>query len=128
MHKLYELKSMLCDELEKYGAKDRIDVTSLEAVDKLAHAIKNINKIIETEGEEEYSGREYGGNGRSYARRRDSMSRYSRTEYGREPYSRDGYSMAADDVVDELREIMQSAKDERTKAELKQTIRRIEQM
>lgn len=133
MHKLEELKTMLCDELESYGSKGKLDVGSLEIVDKLAHAIKNIDKIIESK-DGEYSGGMYvrGTNpydnvsyeDRSYARgrgrnaRRDSMGRYSG----------DGYSMAADDVVDELRDIMNKVKDDRTKNEIKQFIHRIEQM
>ena len=92
MHKLYELKDMLCEELEEYGSKGKLDVGSLDVVDKLAHAIKNIDKIIECKEEEGYSGddlmgsmRSYRG-GRSYARgrrgsvRRDAMGRYSNAD------------------------------------------------
>ena len=100
MHKLYELKDMLCEELEEYGSKGKLDVGSLDIVDKLAHAIKNIDKIIECAEDEEYSngyvyndgtmmgGTSYARGGRrasrSYARgrtgnvRRDNMGRYSR--------------------------------------------------
>ena len=92
MHELYELKEKLCDELKEYGGKD-LSAGTLDVVDKLAHAVKNIDKIIEVyedEGEG-YSSRTYpdgmGGSyrgrmGRSYARgrmnaRRDNMGRYS---------------------------------------------------
>lgn len=102
MHELYELKEKLCDELKEYGGKD-LSAGTLDVVDKLAHAVKNIDKIIEAyedEGEG-YSSRTYpdgmggsyrsrdgrsmnrnGGFYRSYARgrmnaRRDSMGRYS---------------------------------------------------
>ena len=103
MHELYELKEKLCDELKEYGGKD-LSAGTLDVVDKLAHAVKNIDKIIEVyedEGEG-YSSRSYpdgmggsyrysregrsmnrnGGSYRSYARgrmnaRRDSMGRYS---------------------------------------------------
>lgn len=80
MHKLYELKEMLCEELEQYGGKDKLDVGSLDVVDKLAHAIKNIDKILD--GDSEYSGNRGSYRyDRSYAgRRRDSMGRYSRAE------------------------------------------------
>lgn len=82
MHKLYDLKEMLCEELEEYGSKGKLDVGSLDVVDKLAHAIKNIDKILEYKEEGEYSRRggmsyERGGD-HSYARRRDAMGRYSR--------------------------------------------------
>ncbi len=57
MHELYELKEMLCKELEEYGRKGDLSAGSLEIVDKLAHALKNLDKIIETKEEEsgEYS-------------------------------------------------------------------------
>lgn len=91
MHELYELKEMLCKELEEMGSKGELTAGTLDTVDKLAHAVKNLNKIIE-EYDEEYSG-EMDGRGRSYARgrgrnaRRDSMGRYLSR------YSRDGDMM-----------------------------------
>ena len=47
MDAIYELKEKLCDELEEYGDK-KLDAGSLEVIDKLAHTIKNLDKIIET--------------------------------------------------------------------------------
>ena len=139
MHKIYDLKDMLCEELEEYGAKDKLDVGSLDVVDKLAHAIKNINKIIEHyEDEEGYS--EDGGmmmDGRkgnrtysirgSYARgrrgnvKRDRMGRYS---------SESGYSRAEadmDSMVSELRDMMHDLPEEK-KHEVQKFIDRIERM
>ena len=114
MHKIYDLKEMLCDELEEYGSKDKLDVGSLDVVDKLAHAIKNIDKIIEAD-EEGYSGNYMDGRSyrRSYARRRDSMGRYSR---------------AADDVMMELRKMIDEAPDERTRSEYQRILHKIEKM
>jgi len=93
MHKLYDLKEMLCEELEKYGTKDKMNTGDLDVVDKLAHAIKNLDKIIEAK-DGTYSGYmpqdgSYRNDGMSYrynsfARRRganrDAMGRYSRAE------------------------------------------------
>lgn len=112
MHELYKLKEMLCKELEEYGAKGEMSGGTLEVVDKLAHALKNLDRIIETkemdggESEASYRGGSYrngggsynmgGGSyrysrdGGSYARgrgrnaRRDSMGRYSNMGYSRE--------------------------------------------
>ena len=94
MHELYQLKEMLCKELKEYGDKGEMTAGTLEVVDKLAHTVKNLDKIIEVyedEGNSGYypyayddgmnrGGRSYNGSyrGRSYARRRDSMGRYSR--------------------------------------------------
>lgn len=104
MHELYKLKEMLCKELEEYGSKGELTGGSLEVVDKLAHAVKNLDKIIEAKEMDEessfdgsmpnrggysrgryaYAGNSYTGN--SYARgrgryaKRDSMGRYSRAD------------------------------------------------
>lgn len=116
---LMKLKKMLCKELEEYGGSgNKLSAGTLDVVDKLAHACKNVCKIIESEDEMGYS-RE-GSYRRSYAdgsyddgmrsyddgmsrrgsyrRRRDSMGRYSS----------DGYSRTSDneelhDLVDQLR-------------------------
>ena len=124
MHKLYELKDMLCEELEEYGSKGKLDVGSLDVVDKLAHAIKNIDKIIECKEDEEYSnayaydgdgmmggtsyarGGRRGGSyarGQSRARRRDNMGRYSR---------------GSDDFMMDLRELMEDAPNDRIKQKM----------
>ena len=47
MHKLHELKETLCKELEEYAKRgSNLDIQSLSTIDTLAHAIKNIEKII----------------------------------------------------------------------------------
>lgn len=134
MEELYSLKEMLCKELEDYGKKGEMSAGALEIVDKLAHAIKNLDKIIENY-DEEYSGAYEGEQGdsyrrgsyrggsyRSYARgrrnaRRDSMGRYSG-----EGYSRHG------DMVDELRDLMEDAPDEKTRMEIQKLVKKLEQM
>ena len=72
MDGLYELKEMLCKELEEYGKKGELTAGSLEIVDKLAHAVKNLGKIIEMfEEDDEMGYSERGGSyrgGGSYAR------------------------------------------------------------
>lgn len=123
MHKLYELKEMLCEELESYGSKDKLDVGGLEIVDKLAHAIKNIDKILEAD---EYSN--YYPDGMSYARGRMNAQRDSRGRYSGRRYSMDGYSRAAEDMVEELRELMGKAPDEQTRRDIQKIITRVEQM
>ena len=70
MKELYELKEKLVDELKEYGKKE-MSAGSLDVIDKLAHATKNLCKVIESM-EEGYSGR-----GSYRGRNRDSMGRYS---------------------------------------------------
>ena len=54
MHDLYKLKDNLVKELEELGKQD-LSKSTLETVDKLAHAAKNVAKVIECCEEEEYS-------------------------------------------------------------------------
>lgn len=83
MNELHELKEMLCKELKEYGSKE-LSAGSLDTIDKLAHAVKNLDKVIESY-DEEYSG-DY--MPRSYRRSRDSMGRYSSRYYRDEPMMR----------------------------------------
>ncbi|MBO7430418.1 MAG: hypothetical protein J6U56_05335 [Spirochaetia bacterium] len=141
MDALYELKEMLCEELEEYGRKDKLDVGGLEIVDKLAHTIKNLDKIIENYEEDgEYSGA-YDDMGGSYARRGSRIySREnrggSRRDYSRAAGRRSGvrrdsmgrYSGDAKAMIPELRELMESTGDERMRSEMQRFITRIESM
>jgi len=128
MHKLYELKDMLCEELEEYGSKGKLDVGSLDVVDKLAHAIKNIDKIIEAKDEYSYAndgnmsmydGGSYTRGGRSrvmggsYARGRNSYAK--RDAMGR--YSRDN-----NEFMMELRELIEDAPNDRIKQKMQSII------
>lgn len=140
MHEIYELKEMLCKELDEYGAKGELSAGTLDIVDKLAHTIKNLDKIIETMEEEEYSnygggsyyGENYGGmpgrsyrrsmNSGSYARGRGSNAR--RDSRGR--YSSRGYSRNAD-LADQLRNMMQDAPDENTRMEIQRLADKLDQ-
>ena len=140
MNELYELKEKLCKELKHYNSEE-LTANNLSVIDKLSHAVKNIDKIIEKYEEEEggsygynsyepnYSrnNRSYRGNysnGNSYARgrgrnaKRDSMGRYS---------SNDGYSRNSD-IASELRELMMDAPDEQTRQEYQRVISKLEMM
>lgn len=143
MHEIMKLKEMLMKELEEYGSKGELTAGSLETVDKLAHAVKNLCKIIEAYEDEEYSERDgsyrysrryareggnRGGNsyrynsydGGSYARgrggyaRRDSMGRYSRT--------------APDEMIEQLQDMMQDAPNEQVKQGIQKLVQQMEQM
>lgn len=138
MHKLMEYVCDEMKELERKAEKDgKLSMAEMQYLDTLAHTKKNLLKADEM-SEEGYSGmmypRYYGddrmdgrsyrdgrsyNDGRSYARgrKRDSMGRYSR-----------GYSMATEDMIDELHELMEKAPDEMTKREFKKFIDKIETM
>ena len=140
MEELYKLKETLCTELEEYAKKGKMSAGDLEIVDKLSHAIKNIDKIIEKYDESEYSGatgysnrmnygrdgysNERGGYSNEYSMARGRGSNARRDSRGR--YSGEGYS--GHDMVMELRDLMEDAPDERTRMEFEKFIRKMEQM
>lgn len=106
---LYDVKEKLCRELKSYGKKETLDLTTLQAIDTLAHALKNVCKVIECyeDEEENYSyapmphmPRMSFGRGRGPYAKRDSMGRYS---------SRDGGYAPDGDFKMELQELMNSA-------------------
>lgn len=116
MQELYELRDKLCKELKEYSKKDKLDSSSLQIVDTLAHSLKNVCKIIESyEMEDRYSNASMPGMPRvsyayddmSYARgrganaRRDSMGRYSSRDGG-------GYSSHGD-FRTEMQDLMNQA-------------------
>lgn len=131
MHDLHELKEKLLKELEEYGGNAKFSKEDVETIKYMASAIDHICNIAEGE-EEGYSGRypywmggayadgNMGGNGRSNRSMRGGRS--YRRGYSREGYSRDG------GMVEELRELMQDAPDDRTRQEFQRFIEKIERM
>ncbi len=128
MHDLYNLKEMLCKELSDYGKEGGLSLSSLDTIDTLAHACKNVCKIIESKDEEQYSGRGsyYGGN------------RYSRDGYyyddggmsGRRGRAMNGrfVSRDASEMARKLRDMMSDAPDEASKREIERLAEKMEQM
>ena len=109
MKELYELKERLVDQLKDYGKRD-LTGNSLDMIDKLAHATKNLCKVIEDtdEGNSGYysrTGRVYDGRSFRNSYNRDSMGRYSR-----------------DGLADKLRELMDEAPDDHTRMEIKRLV------
>lgn len=110
MRDYMDLKKKLCKELEEISSSGKMDAAHIEMIDKLTHTIKNVDKIIESEGGEHsqrmYSRDDYGRDnsmGRdgewsaegSYARDNgyEDGNSYARrgTHYVRGHYSRDRY-------------------------------------
>ena len=109
MKELYELKEKLIDGLKDYGKRE-ITSSTLEMIDKLAHAAKNVCKVIEDsdDGNSGYyprTGRIYDGRSFRNSYRRDSMGRYSR-----------------DGLADKLRELMDEAPDDKTRMEIQRLV------
>lgn len=127
MRYIEDLKRNLCEELEKYGQKENLSVSDLERVDTLAHAVKNLDKILMCEdggysqSGDWYAMGKYGRNepdyhhgGDSYrGRSRDSMGRYSRND-------------AKNDIAEKLRHMASEAPDNHTREALEKAMRAME--
>ena len=143
-----KIMEYVCDELEQLERKagnGKLSTAELQYADMLTNIKKNLLKTDEMMGEGEFSDagsydayrntnmrgdrsirNSYEGmyNNRSYARgrgrnaRRDSMGRYSSG----------GYSMSAEDMVEQLRDMMEDAPDEMTRKEFEKFIRKMEEM
>lgn len=100
MKSMYDLRDMLCKELEEITRKGELGAGDLDIVHKLTDTIKNIDKI-EAMGEDGYSSRldEHDMRGRS---RRG-------THYVRGRYFRDG---GIDNMKRQLQEMLDNADDE----------------
>lgn len=154
MHDLYRLKENLVKELEELGKQD-LSKSSLDTVDKLAHAAKNVAKVIECCEDEEYS------NAMGYSRRGGYSRRMSYGDggsYGDMSYAdegrgdfvrpdgsyRDGgmsyargrgryakrdsmgrYSRANDEMTEELMKLMDKAPDEQTRIEIRKLMEKM---
>ena len=144
MHNLYKLKENIIKELEELGGQN-LTKSSLEDIDKLAHAGKNVAKIIECCEEEEYSNAmggysrrgsyadmSYADDGRGDFVRPDGSYRYATPEasYARGRrgnvrrdamgrYSRSG------DISEDLEKLMNKTDDERVKDEIRRLMERM---
>lgn len=106
MHKLYELKDKLMDELESYADNGKITPTAAEEIKVLSASVDHLCNICKDAEDDEYSGRSYpdmGGMSRRYSRndgysmarrRRDSMGRYSGADGDIESVKRDVMELA----------------------------------
>lgn len=138
MGMLYDDLEELChaveNDLQKTNEKLRMaggemSGSDLEYVDKLTHTLKSIKTTMAMmDAEDGYShegGRNMGGNyggrymGYSYAgrrnARRDSMGRYTR-----------GYSRGNEEMLDQVRDLMEQAPDDQTRREFQKILDRLD--
>ena len=111
MNDLYKVKNMLVEELKEFGRKGDLSKASLDAINKLSHAAKNVCKVIDYCEQDEYD----------YS---NAMNRnYRDVSYrdGGNSYRR-SYSRANEDVKGHLRRLMENANDERVREELRRMI------
>lgn len=135
MHKLCdyltdELKE-LEDKVERGGKLSRTEIEDGKNIAKFKMALLTNDRMEQDGGESGYypymggyrsydDGMRDSRRGRSGARRRDAMGRYSRENRG---YSR---ADAREDMIEDLRELMNEAPDETTKKHYQKFIRELE--
>lgn len=112
MHNLYNLKTKLIKELEGFAEQGELTKTSLDAVDKIAHATKNLIKVIEDCEEYNYS------NSRGMSYVDPHMSSYNRGSYA------EGYSRSEEQLKNQIYSLMDGTTDTRTKEELRKLAER----
>lgn len=146
MEYMYELKEMLCDELEMIVGKGELSHSSLDMVQKITDTIKNIDKIEMLEGQSAFGSsygdddgyserRRYsrdGGNsyrgdlsyddgGDSNRRGRNQMGQYTSRAY--RGYSREG---GKERMISQLRSMMNTAENEKEKESIQKCIKSLE--
>lgn len=139
MHKLYELKDKLIEELEDYSENGKFSKEDVEAIKYITSAVDHICNIMERSEEDGYSNNMmYGGGsyegsyamsrnrGNSYARGGRGGRRGGANQYG--SYAMRGYSRASEDAIMELRNVMDDVQDERVRKEIHGVIQKIESM
>lgn len=137
MHKLMQYICDELDELERKADKEgKLSMAEIEYADKLAHIKKSLLTAEAMWEDSEYSEDGEGGQ----PSRRGSYRMSNRNSYRRSSYARGRgatarrdtmgrYSTAeAEDLVEELRDLMQDAPDQQTKQDIQKIVRRLEQM
>ena len=127
MHRLYDLKEKLINELEGYSENGKFSKEDAESIKNLSGAVDHLCNIIEGYEEEGYSSNMTGGT--SYARGgRGSRRRGGANQYG--SYAMENrYSMADNKMyAQELRELAEDAPNEKIKREFHELIKKIEYM
>ena len=105
---MYDLRNMLCDELDELARKGELGAGDLEIAHKLTDTIKNIDKIemMEDDG---YSRDGDWQSGMRGAYDRDMSNARRGTHYVRGHYSRDG---GMENMKRQLQEMLDNADDE----------------
>lgn len=129
MHKLHELKQTIIGHLEEYADSGIKSFDDLKEIDTLAHAAKNLSKVIEACEEDEggssfrrgrvYEDRPRAGGYVDGAYRRDRISRYAREGRGGTSYE-DGYAEASNEMLNMLDTMLRDAKDDRERKTIRE--------
>lgn len=106
---IYDLREMLCEELEKMTEQRSLSPDRLKLIDMLTHSIKSIDTIIAMEEYDDGNSYARGGNSRARGNSRDSYERGNSRSYARRGgrYS-EGYS-GDDHLMQKLEDMLQES-------------------
>ena len=145
MHKLMEYICNELEELERKADKEgKLSMAEIEYIDKLSHIKKSLLAAEEMWEDSEYSEAGGGRGGNSYRMSNRGGSSYRRSRDGGSPFEggsyargrgrnarRDAmgrYSSDSEEMIEELRELMQDAPDQQTRQDIQRIVSRLEQM
>lgn len=121
MHKFYKLKDQMIEELEQLADGAELSTSKLARIDTLAHALKNLCKVIEMADESD-GGSYRRGSYRGNSMEGPSMRRGSYRDGSYRGYSRaDGKEM----LVKQLEDLMESA-DDKSRTAIERCISQVE--
>ena len=117
MNAMYDLRDLLCTELDEIARTGELGAGDLDIAHKLTGTIKNIDKILMFEDDGYSRGGDWSadirgnyGRGNSYrGRKRDSMGRYSRAD-------------AKEHMRAQIEDMMRSADDDRVRDALRRAM------
>lgn len=123
MHKMIDYICDELDDLERKAANGKLSMQEVQYADTLAHLKKNLlTADAMMESDDEYSNRGgmyYGPHDGVYARGRDGRYMRSRER---------GYSRKDEDMIADVKELMDKAPNEQTRKEFEKLIMKLEQM
>lgn len=134
MNALYSLRDMLCNELDGIVSNSQGNIP-LDIIDKVTHSLKSVEAIIamkEGSNNSYANGNSYGGNNsynsyNSYGGNSYSNGSYGRRSYGRS-YMNRSYGDSKEEMMSELREMMNEAKSDQERQAFQQFINQMQNM
>lgn len=130
MNALYNLRDMLCGELENIVSNSQGNIP-LDIVDKVTHSLKSIETIVAMkEGSNNYKNNNYGnsyGNYNSYGGNNSYAGNYGRRNYNRS-YMNRSYGDSKEEMMSELHEMMNEAKSDQERQAFQQFINQMQNM
>lgn len=125
MHKLHKLKDQLLDELEQLAAEPDLSPVKLSRIDTLAHALKNLCKLMDSleDSDDEYRKNSYRGGSMNDASNRKGS--YRDNSYRDDSYR--GYSRHDNKelLIKQLENLLESA-DTKSRTAIERCISQVE--